>query len=202
MPYRRTSAVQARLDAQREAIISAAIALLSERGYQGLSIAAVAAEAGVAAGSVYRHFSGKTELVTEIFRDVVGREVAAVASAADTGGSAVDRVTAAVETFAGRAMKNPKLAYALLAEPVDAAVDTERMIFRKAFAHNFARAIGDGVAAATLPPQDPDLTAAALVGAVAETLVGPLASDPHPEIVIPELVAFSLRALGVCNAHP
>ena len=59
----------------------------------------------------------------------VTREVDAVraAGAAGAGRTAPDRVTAAVETFAGRALKNPKLAYVLLAEPVDTVVDAERL---------------------------------------------------------------------------
>lgn len=196
MAYRRTPAVQARLDAQAGAIVHAAARVLSERGFAGLSMAAVAAEAGVATGTVYKNFSGKTELVTAVFRDVVTREVAAVA-AAGAEGTSVERVTAAVETFAGRALKNPKLAYVLLAEPVDAAVDTERLRFRRAFADTFESAVAEGVANGQLPPQDPRISAAALVGAIGEVLVGPLADGLHSESVVPELVTFALRALGL-----
>ncbi|GAB2721397.1 TetR/AcrR family transcriptional regulator [Nocardia thraciensis] len=196
MAYRRTPAVQARLDAQAGAIVHAATRVLSERGFAGMSIAAVAAEAGVATGTVYKNFSGKTELVTAVFRDVVTREVSAVA-AAGAAGSAVERVTAAVETFAGRALKNPKLAYVLLAEPVDAAVDTERLRFRRAFAETFAAAIAEGVANGQLPPQNPRTAATALVGAIGEVLVGPLAEALQSESVVPELIEFSLRALGL-----
>ncbi len=196
--YRRTPAVQARLDAQSRAIVHAAMKVLSEQGFGGLSMATVAAEAGVATGTVYKSFSGKAELVTAVFRDVVTREVAAVAQAGAEG-SVVDRVTAAVETFAGRALKNPKLAYVLLAEPVDAAVDNERLRFRRAFAETFQSAIADGVANGQLPPQDSRTSATALVGAIGEVLVGPLAQRSQSESVVPELVAFALRALGVTD---
>ncbi|WP_067817925.1 TetR/AcrR family transcriptional regulator [Nocardia inohanensis] len=209
MAYRRTPAVQARLDAQAGSIVRAAMTVLSRDGYAGLSVAAVAAEAGVATGTVYKSFSGKAELVTAVFREVVTREVAAVAAAG--GGTAADRdpeaaasergvverVTAAVETFAGRALKNPKLAYVLLAEPVDAAVDTERLRFRRAFAEIYEHAIAEGVAKGQLPPQNPRTSATALVGAIGEVLVGPLAEQLQSESVVPELVAFALRALGV-----
>ncbi|MFE6856262.1 TetR/AcrR family transcriptional regulator, partial [Streptomyces sp. NPDC057674] len=132
MPYRRTPAVQARLDAQRASVVDAARALLSEQGYAGCTVAAVAARAGIATGSVYRHFPGKTELSVELFRTVVSREVAAVSEAAGHPGhrSAAERVVAVIETFALRALKSPRLAYALLAEPVDPAVDAERLVFR------------------------------------------------------------------------
>ncbi|MCM6775135.1 TetR/AcrR family transcriptional regulator [Nocardia sp. CDC159] len=196
MAYRRTPAVQARLDAQAGAITRAAMKVLSREGFSGLSMAAVAAEAGVATGTVYKNFSGKAELVTAVFRAVVTREVAAVAAAGAEGGP-VQRVTAAVETFAGRALKNPKLAYVLLAEPVDAAVDTERLRFRRAFAETFESAIAAGVASGQLPPQNSRISATALVGAVGEVLVGPLAEALDSESVVPELVAFALRALGL-----
>ncbi|WP_054816120.1 TetR/AcrR family transcriptional regulator [Nocardia arizonensis] len=195
MAYRRTPAVQARLDAQATQIVQAATRVLSRYGFAGLSMAAVARETGVATGTVYKHYDGKSALVTAVFRAVVAREVAAV-SAAAAAGSAVERVTAAVETFAGRALKNPKLAYVLLAEPVDAAVDAERLRFRLAFAESFESAVAEGVSRGELPAQDPRTSAAALVGAIGEVLVGPLAAAPHGESVIPELISFALRALG------
>lgn len=188
--------MQARLDAQAGLIVQAATKVLSRGGYAALSMAAVAAEAGLATGTVYKNFDGKAALVRAVFRKVVAREVAAVA-AAGARGTAVERVTAAVETFAGRALKNPNLAYVLLAEPVDAAVDSERLHFRRAFAETFESAVAEGVARGELPPQDPRISAAALVGAIGEVLVGPLADAPHGEAVVPELTAFAIRALGV-----
>lgn len=182
----------------------AAMTVLSRDGFAGLSMAAVAAEAGVATGTVYKNFSGKSELVTAVFREVVTREVDAVAEAgaAGAGRTASDRVTAAVETFAGRALKNPKLAYVLLAEPVDTAVDAERLRFRRAFAETYVAAIADGIANGQLPPQNPATSATALVGAIGEVLVGPLSQQLQSESVLPELVAFALRALGVpAEAH-
>ncbi|WP_280344537.1 TetR/AcrR family transcriptional regulator [Nocardia neocaledoniensis] len=195
MVYRRTPAVQARLDAQRALIVQGATRVLSRAGFAGLSMAAVAAEAGIATGTVYKQFENKAELVAAVFETVVAREVEAVRAAA-IDGDVVQRVTAAVETFAGRAMKNPKLAYVLLAEPVDTAVDAQRLEFRRAFAAVFATAISHGIAQGALPAQDAALSAAALVGSIGEVLVGPLVAAPHAESVIPELVAFAVRALG------
>jgi AcrR family transcriptional regulator len=198
VPYRRTPTIQARIDAQRAAVLHAATDLLRERGYAGCSIAAVATRAGIATGTVYRHFPSKTDLVVELFRTVVGREVTAVAEASYARAGLVERVVAVTETFATRALKSPRLAYALLAEPVDPAVEVERLVFRRAFRDLFAAPIAEGVGLGVLPHQDPQLTAAALVGAVAEALVGPL-SDGTADGVdpTPHLVSFTLRALGV-----
>jgi AcrR family transcriptional regulator len=155
----------------------------------------------VATGSVYRHFPSKTELVTELFRVTVGREVEAVAASTATAVTARDGVRKLVETFAGRAAQAPRLAYALLAEPVGPAVEAERLAYRRAFRDIAAGLIADGVASGELPDQDPELTAAALVGAVGEALVGPLAAQPHTiPRTIDSLVVFALRALGETDA--
>ncbi|MCW2497670.1 MAG: putative transcriptional regulator, ArcR family [Jatrophihabitans sp.] len=177
-------------------IIDAATELLADRGYGGCSIAAVSTRAGVSAGTVYNHFAGKSELVAEVFRTVVGREVAAVRSAVRPTDPVVERTVALVETFAGRALKSPRLAYALLAEPVDPVVDALRLQFRVAFRDIAAESIALGVERGELPPQDTAVVSAALVGAIGEALVGPLAGELEPGTV-PALIDFALRSLGL-----
>ncbi|MGI6873914.1 MULTISPECIES: TetR/AcrR family transcriptional regulator [Amycolatopsis] len=194
MPYRRTPQVQARLDAQREAILTAAGEILAERGYAGCSVSAVAEKAGVATGTVYRHFPGKAELVVELFRIVVNHEVDAVRQAAERPGTPAERVAAIVETFAERALKVPRQAYALLAEPVDAPIEAERIVFRRVFRDELARHVREGVRTGQLPAQDADLTAAALVGGAAEVLIGPLTTDSAD--AVGALRTFIFRALG------
>jgi len=81
MVYRRTAAVQERLDAARSRIVAAALSLVAERGYAACSMADVAARAGIGVGTVYRYFPGKGELFAEVFRDACSREVAAATAA-------------------------------------------------------------------------------------------------------------------------
>jgi AcrR family transcriptional regulator len=189
------------MDSQRAAILDAAVELVAEQGYAGCSMAAVAARAGIATGSVYKHFPSKTDLVVELFRRVCGHEVDAVVEAAAQPGDHVRRIVAVMETFTSRALKSPRLAYALLVEPVDPAVDAERLVFRRAFRDIAAERIADAVAAGVLPPQNPEITAAALIGALGEILVGPLAAGAAEADTMPALISFTLRALGGSDAH-
>jgi AcrR family transcriptional regulator len=192
--------VQARLDAQRERIVAAATHQLAEHGYAGCSVAAVAKQAGVAAGTLYNHVPGKAGLVADVFRAVVGREVDAVRTAVDAAApSTADRITALVATFAQRALKSPRLAYALLVEPVDPIVEELRLQFRLAFRDIAAGAIEAGVLVGEVPPQNATVVAAALVGAIGEALVGPLSGNPDPSTV-PALITFALRSIGVPDA--
>jgi hypothetical protein len=91
----------------------------------------------------------------------------------------------------------PAVGVRLLAEPVDPAVDAERLVFRRAYAELIAGYVAAGVASGELPPQDPELTATALVGALAEAMVGPLAAGVAGPETIPGLITFIHRALGV-----
>ncbi|WP_139978052.1 TetR/AcrR family transcriptional regulator [Nocardioides litoris] len=200
MPYRRTAAVQERLDATRTAIVEAAHTLVAERGYAGCSVALVAAAAGVATGTVYRHFPDKGALFAEVFRAATQREVDAVAAAAAGPGTVAERVEACVTTFARRAFRAPRLAWALIAEPVDPQVEAERLAYRAAYRDIFARLVADAVAAGELPPQDPQVSAAGVVGAMAEALVVPLHVGDDmgraPVGTVPALSAFVVRSLG------
>ena len=92
------------------------------------------------------------------------------------GRPAAERVAAAVEAFCRRALAGPVLAYAQIAEPVDPAVEAERLRLRVGYRDAFARVLEDGVAAGELRPHDTRTVAAALVGALGEALVGPLSA--------------------------
>ncbi|MEV6814873.1 TetR/AcrR family transcriptional regulator [Micromonospora sp. NPDC051296] len=197
MAYRSTERVKARLTASRERIVAAAVGILAEHGYAGCSVAAVAERAGVATGSVYRHFPAKADLFAEVFRAASQREVDAVSRAAARETTAAAKLRAVVETFSGRALQAPRLAYALLAEPVDPAVEAQRLIFRRAHATLIAGYVAAGVASGELPPQDAELTSTAVVGALAEAMVGPLAAGVAGPDTIGGLTAFIHRALGV-----
>lgn len=204
MAYRRTPAVEERLAEVRERIAQAGLSLVSERGYSGCSVADVAVRAGVGTGTVYRYFPSKGDLFAEVFRTACAREVAAARVAGESAsGCACLVLVAAIETFASRALQAPRLAYALLAEPVDPLVDVERLAFRQSYRDLFSVSIAEGVRSGAFPDQDPDVTAAALVGAVSEALVAPLARGTHDADcnLIRSLIDFTQRSLGASHAH-
>src|SRR5438270_7887677 len=96
----------------RERLLRAAEALIEEGGYGAASVVAIADRAGVASGTLYRHFASKEELFVEVFRSVCDREVSAMRVAAESmpaGASHVDRLETVLATFAERALRRPRL---------------------------------------------------------------------------------------------
>lgn len=187
----------------RERLLTAARELIEEGGYGAASVIAIAERAGVAAGTLYRHFVSKEELFVEVFRAVCEREEHAMGVAAaemPASAAAVERLQTVLATFARRALRKPRLAWALIAEPVDPRVDAERIAYRARYAELIAAGLAAGIDAGELPAQNVQLTAAALVGGCGEVLVGPLspvaADDPDPDEIVAALSAFVGRAVG------
>jgi AcrR family transcriptional regulator len=199
MAYRRTENVVARLTETRERIVVAALTLVAQQGYGGTGIPAIAAEAGLSTGALYRYFPSKAELFDEVFRRASQREIDVCAEAAQQPGPAAARIARVVQVFARRALKGRRLAWALLGEPVDALVEADRRRYRAPYRDIFRAIIDDGIRSRELPQQDAVLAASAIVGALVEALLGPLAPQARrtdQDQLIRDLAQFCSRAVG------
>ena len=132
MAYRRTENVVRRLAAREQTIVDAARSIAGESGMGAVQIAAVAHKADIAAGTVYRYFPSKAHLVAELISASADREVAAMRAAADAAPGPLSALAACLATFASRALHERGLAWAVIAEPVDADIDALRLDFRRA----------------------------------------------------------------------
>jgi AcrR family transcriptional regulator len=205
MAYRRTENVIRRLAARHDAILAAAGALAMEAGINAVQIAPVAERSGIAAGTVYRYFPSKTDLVAALVASVSEREIGAMRRAADAAPGPLSALAAALTTFAAHALGSRKLAFALIAEPVDADTEKARQPYRAALAGEIGKRLAAARAAGYVPDQDIKIAAPALVGALAEGLIGPLAPDTGDEMqrrdAVQTLTLFALRAVGVADAR-
>lgn len=203
MPYRRTENVSRRLAARRAAIIAAARTAASEGGLAAVQIVPVAAKAGIAAGTVYRYFPGKADLVAALLTEISASETAALRRAAAAAPGPASALAAALMTFAARALRQRRLLYAAIAEPVDAELNAARAAFRQTFAAEFAALIAAAAARGQVPEQDGGLQTAALLGLMVEGLLGPLAPEAagRERDLVQSLTLVALRALGVADAR-
>jgi AcrR family transcriptional regulator len=58
-------------------IINSALELLTEQGFHGAPMSLIAKKAGVAAGTIYCHFSGREALINEVYRHVESKVISA-----------------------------------------------------------------------------------------------------------------------------
>jgi AcrR family transcriptional regulator len=182
---------------------------IEDGGYGAGSVVAIAERAGVASGTLYRHFTSKEELFVELFRSVRSgeeRATRAATVAVPPEASAVDRLEAALSTFAERALRNPRLAWALIAEPVDRLVDAERSICHERYASLVAEVLRVAIGGGEVPMQNVEFTAAAVVGGCGQALFGPLSpfagTRPEAEDVVAALRALVRRSGCAASERP
>ena len=94
----------------------------------------------------------------------------------------------------------------MIAEPVDTDTDVVRQQYRRDLSAEIETRIRTAITGGHLPEQDAGLAASALVGALLEGLIGPLAPDgmedpARAREAVQTLTLFALRGLGVVDAR-
>src|SRR4030042_7146178 len=99
MRYRRTERVVQRLNARRDSVVDAAHEIAAEAGLAAVQIVPVAARAGIAAGTVYRYFPAKTDLVAALIDGVIAKETAVIKRAAAAAPGPLSALSAGIITL-------------------------------------------------------------------------------------------------------
>lgn len=206
MVYRVTVATRAAKQERAAVLLCAAREIVAADGFGAASIKAITEQAGVSAGTVYTYFDSREELLVSVFRQAAGielglvREAVARADIQDDQTRAAREIRALVATFAERAGRGRRLAWALLVEPVGPLIDAERLHFRRDYANTLAEIVGRGVASGELPQQDPEIVGPGLVGLISEALTGPLSPLNAERLSMHDVIArvsqLTLRAIG------
>ena len=55
---------------KRTAVLEATLALIAEHGFHGTAMSVVADKAGVGAGTIYRYFDSKEDLITQLYLEI------------------------------------------------------------------------------------------------------------------------------------
>lgn len=190
----------ANIHGKTDRIISAAVNLVSELGFRNTQMNAIAEQSGLALSTLYRHFQSKNELMQAVVAEVSGHEVNVAAGATMAEGNPPRRLEMAIRTFALRAIRGRKLAHALVAEPVDAEIETERLRYRRRLMRVYETVIREGILDGSIGRQDPEVSAGCIVGAMFEGLVGPLAlqidlSEEERVERAERIIAFCMRGV-------
>lgn len=194
------SRVELRRAGARRRIRLAARDLIAGGGFGAATVRGVADHADVAVGTVYTHFPSKGELFAEVVSRIADYVLDEVERIIDRPGTFQDRLQQAIEVVAVVSLEEPRLAWALIAEPADPLVEKERLLYRGRSVDLLAGLLDDGVAAGDIPSQNTNVSATAIVGSVGEVLARPLSpGDPRPtdrEALVGDLIRFCLRGVS------
>jgi AcrR family transcriptional regulator len=124
---------------------------------------------------VYRYFPSKAQLCVEVLATVSQREVDVLSAIANGTEAPAQRLRAAVAAFVERAMRNRRLAYALIAEPCEPEIDQARLTYRHAISEQIVKIVRAGQSSGEFRADvDPNVAATVIVGGFMEGLIGPL----------------------------
>jgi AcrR family transcriptional regulator len=171
-PYRGVSADDRRA-VRRARLIEAGLELLGERGWQGTTVRAVCAEAGLTERYFYESFAGRDELLAGVFDRVASEAAEGVLRAVEAAPhDARAKAHAAIGAFVEMLTDDPRRARAMLLESFsDAALRERRAEAIRGFAHLVSEQ-AQSFYEEPIAVEDAELTALALVGGLAELLVG------------------------------
>jgi AcrR family transcriptional regulator len=126
-------------------------------------------------------------------------------AAGDGAPGPLSALAASIASFAARTLAERRLAWAVMGEAVDPEVDAMRLDFRQSLAAQLEGRIDVAIEGRHLPEQDARVAAPALVGALMEGLLGPLApmydDAGSAREAVQTATLFALRALGVVDAR-
>ena len=177
----------------KEKVDHAAIALFAARGVDGVSIAEIAAAAGVAQGALYRHYRSKDELAARLFADAYCRTGAELAEIGVARQPFEVRITAMVAHFCALYDRDPALfRFMLLAQhELLPAIDDGGVAPVAAI----EAAVADAIAAREIAPVDTAEGSAVIMGIVLQTalfhLYGRLAGP-----LVPRALALARAAIA------
>jgi AcrR family transcriptional regulator len=152
---------------KREAVLRAGAALFNQFGYHATSLAMVAERLQVTKPTLYYYIHNKEEILFECVR--LGLELlrAAIADAAASGGTALDKLHAAMHEYALIVTRDFGMCLIRVGEEPLAPEGRRKLRSLKAeLDHEFRALIEQGIAEGSLAPCDAKLAAFAIAGAV------------------------------------
>lgn len=193
MAYRSTPYTEQRKHERRQRILDSARDLIARGGFSAARIRDIAAAAGISEAAVFRYFPTVISLLVEVFDRAAANELEAVREAVCMQGPADVRLGGAVRTHVERAMRRPRLAHALLAEPLAPELERVRLAWRKRFQDLFADVMREAVEMGRYRSFDTRTAAACMIGAMDEALIWPLTISNVEPPVRDEQIDFVVR---------
>jgi AcrR family transcriptional regulator len=151
-----------RAERRSEQLLAAAAKLMERAGSHGVSMQAVAEEAGVSVGLIYRYFGGKEDLLLAVIVDVLETFATAVPEAIEAAGDdPVERLVAAFRSYCEVIDAHRHAAVLTYRESKSLSPEGREKIkeLEVQTSEPLRHVVREGVTAGVLTTEDPDLVA-------------------------------------------
>lgn len=166
-PWRKAGERTREREIKREAVLRTAAQLFNEKGFHAVSLDEVAERLNVTKPTLYYYVKNKDEILAECVRSGLELMQAAIARSDRAGGTAVDKLVAAMRTYAE--IVTMDFGKCLIRVGEDPLPPESRRAVRRLKAEidsEFRHLIEQGIAEGTLRDVDPKLAAFTLAGAL------------------------------------
>jgi AcrR family transcriptional regulator len=167
-------------DLTRQRLIRAALELFTTRGYHDTTTAQIAKKAGVAEGTIYRHFPSKQQLLNELYRAARRWAAKLVQDAEAAGGGARAKLALAAQELVEGAARDPAVVRLGFLERLDAVLDDESRKTAREFRTAVERVIAQGKAEGVIRSGAAEVWAAVWLAVISHALEKVVAKEWKP----------------------
>lgn len=133
LPARTTGDVQRRrptgVDPSKyEALLTQSVRLFNRKGYRDTTMEEIASAVGMPTSGIYRHFSGKNDILAAIYRRAADRLSAEASSILGAGSDPEDALTRLIDAYVKRSFDHPELAYVYYTERMNMAATDQKVL--------------------------------------------------------------------------
>lgn len=145
-------------EATRQRLLRAALDLYTTVGFRATTTPAIAARAGVAEGTIYRHFSGKEHLLNEVYRNAQRWGAGLVKEHEPNGQHSVaERLSAIARRLLDAAARDPSLTRMLLRSRDDQHLDERSREAAREFRQALQQVVAGGESQGAVRQGPPEL---------------------------------------------
>lgn len=165
---------------RRQQVLDAAVELFARDGYHAAGIREIAEAADCAVGTVYLHFSSKTDVCLALIDELYHRTMAEVVTRRDAAAEPVAKLHAALDGVVAALVGDRDLARVVLVKVAGSDPVVDGHLWR--IHETFAGLVADELVECGVPRETAEIGAWAWVGSLAETFAR-WARDPHLDLV-------------------
>jgi AcrR family transcriptional regulator len=174
--------------ATRQRLLRAALELFTTNGFLATTTPEIAAKAGVAEGTIYRHFSGKEELLVSAYRESQGWGLALIQMpAGDNALPPQDRLLSVGRQLVSAAQSDPAMTRMLLRRRDERYLDDAGRQAAREFREALQQIVASGKSDGLVRPGPADLWTAvwlALVAFTTERVSSGEWTPEHPQVAL------------------